>query len=251
MKPSGRSSSRLASHASFHHLAFPARACQGQTVVRPLANTHSLQPDELLHLSAHAHHGWVQSRNPCCLRRVAMAVVRARRRMKNACGCRLQANQEAIARARWELGGQSRPRIRTQAGSTAQRMPNPNPRLNAHLTLPHAATGSPTSPHFTSSACLAPGLVSQPTLTTARTPLPKVRLLYMWRLNPYILLSAGPGHHAALHRALALVPPAWSPQDSRSWLADVDSHSRPQPTAQHLCLRLACCLPKPKTGCGD
>jgi hypothetical protein len=85
--------------------------------------------------------------------------------------------------------------------------------------------------------------------------LPKVRLSIRGALNPYILPPLAPDivpRCTALHRALTPWPRL---PGCRRIAASACQTSTPitqcSPQRWHLCLRMACCFPKPNTGSGD
>lgn len=130
-----------------------------------------------------------RSRNPCVLS------CHGSGRGKNACDCRRQTNQAAISLAArpWR----AIPTAKSSIPALERWLPNP-----VHAGIIHTLSAADLARLL--SASRDPGLLSQPVAAGphyCRIALSKVRPLYMWRLNPYNLSSAGPGHHAALHRA--------------------------------------------------
>lgn len=88
-----------------------------------------------------------------------------------------------------------------------------------------------------------------------KPPLLKVRLSIRGALNPLYPASAGPGHHAALHCTAHTLTPWPRLPGCRRIAASVcqvlDCQNPALSQSWHLCLRMACCRPKPNTGCGN
>jgi hypothetical protein len=85
--------------------------------------------------------------------------------------------------------------------------------------------------------------------------LPKVRLSIRGALNPYILPPLAPDivpRCTALHRALTPWPRLPGCRRIAASVCQVlDCQNPVLPQCWHLCLPMACCFPKPNTGCGN